>query len=379
MTAVTANQSEPGVTTNVREATAEDNRGLLALAASCSMRGDMTLRIQREPDFFALNRLEGSDWHVGVIDADYRVAGCIATSLRDVYLNGIEALIGYVGDLKVHPIYRNAKVADALSNYAGARMDALPDGTPTLITVLAGNKAMERRLSGPRGVPDFEWLATIRSHSIPVLWKRRMRVASTVTVERAKWSDLNQMVGLWNQVARARQFAPVLDAHSLAQWIRQAPGLDISSYLLARSREGELLGFLALWDQSSFKQMYVERYSRRMSVVAALANAITPRFGGARLARPGEQMCFQTALHVCVPGESPETLKSLLVAGHNGLRNTSCAFFNIGIDIADPLSSAADGLLAQPTDINAYVGTRGTPLDLESLKRRPLHYEIGLV
>jgi len=380
MGAVAAKLPELPSIPSVREATQDDNRGLLALAASCSMRGDMSLRFQREPDFFALNRLEGREWSVDVIDAEDRLAGCIGSSMRDVHINGVEMRTGYVGDLKVHPVHRNMETADALCNRAGERMDRFPDGTPTLITVLAGNAAMERRLSGPRGLPSFDWLATIRSYSIPILWKRRLRTSvSGLRVEHAKWSDVDAMAELWNCVARERQFSPVFDAHSFADWIRSAPGLCISSYLLARSRGGELVGFVGLWDQSSFKQMYVEKYSRKMSVIAALTNAVAPRMGGARLAEPGERMVFQTAVHVCVPGETPDVLKDLLGAAHNDLRHTGNAFFNIGLDVVDPLSAAVDGLFGQPTDINAYVGTRGSPLKVGGLRSLPLHYEIALV
>jgi hypothetical protein len=239
---------------------------------------------------------------------------------------------------------------------------------------------MEKRLPGPRGVPAFEWLATIRSHSIPILWKRQLNDHSTVRIERAKWSDLDQMARLWSRVAPSRQFALLFDADGLSDWIRKAPALDISSYLVARSCAGEIVGFLALWDQSSFKQMYIEKYSRQMSVVAAINNAIAPHLGGARLAHPGEEMKYQTAVHVCVPGETPEVLRSLLVAAHNQLRNTGCAFFNIGLDVVDPLSVAVKGLFAQATDIHAYVTTRGSqPLDVNALRNRPLHYEIALV
>lgn len=365
---------------HVREATANDNRGLLALAASCSMHGDISLRIQREPDFFALNRLEGRDSKVWVVDGPDRIAGCVATSFRNAYIAGRASVTGYVGDLKVHPVHRNTVAADELSHHAGAVMDALPDGAPTLITVLAGNRAMEKRLPGPRGVPAFEWLAAIRSHSIPILWKRKLNDHSTTRIEQAKWNDLDQMIRLWSRVAPSRQFAPIFGADSLAAWIRLAPGLDISSYLVARSCAGEIVGFLALWDQSSFKQMYVEKYSRQMSIVAAINNAIAPRIGGARLAKPGEEMKYRTAVHVCVPSDAPEVLHSLLVAGHNQMRHSGCAFFNVGLDVADPLSVATRGLFAQPTDIHAYVTTRGTlPLDLDKLRSKPLHYEIALV
>ncbi|HUQ47694.1 MAG TPA: hypothetical protein VM053_05540 [Gemmatimonadaceae bacterium] len=366
--------------TLVREATAVDNCELLSLAASCSMRGDISLRIERQPDFFALNRLEGLDSRVWVVDASDRLAGCIATIFRDAYINGQRMRTGYVGDLKVHPRCRNTVTADSLCNFAGGQMDQLASGTPTLVTVLAGNRPMEKRLPGPRGVPAFDWIATIRSHSIPVLWKRQLNDHSTVKIERARWRDLDQMVRLWSRVSPSRQFGPIFDSNSLADWIRLAPGLDISSYLVARSCAGEVVGFVALWDQSSFKQMYVERYSRQMSIVAALNNIIAPRFGGARLAAPGEQMRYQTAVHVCVPGETPEILHSLLIAAHNQLRNTGFAFFNVGLDIVDPLSIATSGLFGQSTDIGAYVSTRGSvPLDLDMLRSRPLHYEIALV
>ena len=91
-------------------------------------------------------------------------------------------------------------------------------------------------------------------------------------------------------------------------------------------------------------------------------------------------MKYQTAVHVCVPAETPEVLRSLLICAHNRLRATGNAFFNIGLDVVDPLTVAIEGLFSQPTDIGAYASTRGTvPLDLDMLRGRPLHYEIALV
>ena len=52
----------------VRDATPADNADLIALSAACAMSGDIGLRIDRRPDFFALNRLEGQRWQVGVAE-----------------------------------------------------------------------------------------------------------------------------------------------------------------------------------------------------------------------------------------------------------------------------------------------------------------------
>ena len=149
-------------------------------------------------------------------------------------------------------------------------------GSPTLVTVLAGNKAVEKRLSGPRGLPSFQKLTTIRAYSISVLWKRRLRDLADMIIERAQWRDLDAMTSLWRATASQRQFAGVLDSGAMARFIEQSPGLQISSYLVARSRNGELLGFLALWDQSAIKQMYVESYSPRMALVLTDSGSAVP-------------------------------------------------------------------------------------------------------
>jgi hypothetical protein len=306
----------------------------------------------------------------------------VAFSERRAFVNGREMRTGYAGDLKVHPQHRDTLVADALSFWAERACDQLPPRAPALITVLAGNAAMERRLSGIRGVPRFNKIGTIRTHSLTILWKRgrlsRRGMESIDTIP-AQWSDVAQMCELWDRVGPQRQLAPVLDESSLAAWIRQAPGLDISSYRLARSRNGELLGFVAAWDQRSFKQLTVVGYSRRMAAVRKAFNLLAPVLGAKPMPAPGKPLRCATMLHVCVPADRPEVLRALLVDAHNDLRHSDCSFVNIGLDVTDPLSSALGGLFAQPTDVNAYVMAQRSGVAPELLDGRPLHYEIALV
>src|SRR5688500_9066923 len=121
----------------VREAKPSDNDSLVALAAACFLACACDLRIDRAPDFFALNRLEGASWRLAVAEREGEVVGCICSSERECYVNGRVQRIGYVGDLKVHPDHRDSVIADALSRYAACRMSHLPEHTPVLITVLA--------------------------------------------------------------------------------------------------------------------------------------------------------------------------------------------------------------------------------------------------
>lgn len=376
-TGIRLSEDAPGFV--IRDATPADNADLIALSAACAMTGDIGLRIDRRPDFFALNRLEGQRWQVGVAEALGRVVGCIAISERRAFVNGVETPTAYVGDFKVHPDHRDTRIADALSHYGERACADLPAAAPVMITVLAGNRAMERRLSGPRGVPAFRKLAGVRTHSIPILWQRRADVRGRLLVETARWSDLNEMVRLWRKVAPHRQLAPAFTATSMAGWIQAAPGLDISSYRLARSVNGELLGFFAVWDQCAFKQLSVVGYSRRMSVARAAFNALVPVVGAERLPRRGKPLECVTAANICVMESRPDVLRALVIAAYNDLRGRKYSFMNIGLDLRDPLGASLDGLLAQPTDVNAYVMTTRRGVMPELLDSRTLHYEIALV
>lgn len=360
-----------------RDAAPADQAALLDLATACPMVGDFTLCVDRTPDFFALNRLEGGSWRCGVVDGPAGApVGCIAVSERRAYLDGAPVRTIYVGDLKVHPAHRGGAVADALTRYA--RDVALATGgpdVPTLLTVLAGNRAMERRAAGPRGLPALARFATIRSHAVPLLWRRRQR--PELDVATGDLRDLGEMAALWRRLSPARNFAPVYTPDSLAGWIQAAPGLALDCYRLARRRDGRLAGFLGLWDQAAFKQLRVLRYSRRARAVRSLFNGVAPLCGAASLPSAGSPLRYVTAVHVCA--EDPVVLRALLLHAYDALRGRGYAFFTIGLDTRDPLAEALTGLLAQPTDVHAYVTTpagryAGAPLD-----RRPLHYEIALV
>jgi len=364
-----------------REAVAEDNEALLELAAACPMEGDIGLCVQRRPDFFALNRLEGDRWSVGVVDSpEGSPIGCIAVAERTVYLHGRPTPTMYVSDLKVHPQHRGTGAADTLTAYAREKCVAAGgEDMPTFVTILAGNRSMERRLSGPRGLPNMHRFATIRSHSVSLLWHRRPPSVDGTRVERGRIEDIDDMAALWQQVAPGRQFATVHDATSLASWIEAAPGLDPSCYWLARTPSGALAGFVGFWDQERFKQMTVTSYSPKLAAVRAVFNAGAPLVGATRLPPAGGALRHLSAVHLCVPGSAPAVLRSLVVHAYNALRGEGYSFLTIGLDVCDPLTAALSGLLAQPTDIWACMATVGGPYTGPDVADRPLHHEIALV
>ena len=365
----------------VRRATPNDNEALIELAAACPMEGDLGLRIDRAPDFFALNRLQGRRWAVGVVDGDNeRPVACVATAERRAWVHGHPATIVYAGDLKVHPEHRNTHAADALERFvADVARDAAGERTPVLLTVLAGNSAMERRTSGPRGLPRLHRFATLHSFAIPLLWQRRSEPETGLRVASATDGNLEEMADLWTRVARTRQFATAFDAEDFRQWIADAPGLSIDDYLLARDTRGRLIAFVGMWDQRDLKTLSVLRYSPALSALRHVVSAIAPFVGATPPPPIGQPLHYASAVHVCVPADRPDAMRALVLSAYQRLRRTDRVFMNVTLDARDPLTQAMRGLMATPTMIGAYAtqacGTwRGGPLD-----DRPLHFETALV
>ncbi|HEY2163057.1 MAG TPA: hypothetical protein VGH04_03665 [Gemmatimonadaceae bacterium] len=380
---MTATMTRPAI--QVRDARTDDNASLIALATACPMDGDIALGISRAPDFFALNRLEGAQWRLGVVEwpslpGGDEIAGCVMGAVRMAYVRGQSRETLYAGDLKVHPAVRGVGVADALTEWVvDVLADLGGDDAPMLVTVLAGNRAMERRTRGRGGAAAFTPVATIRAFSIPLLWPRALRAQGDMRVSAATNADVGEMAELWQRVAPGRQFAPVFDTDSMSAWIADAPGLGIGDYRVARGSDGRILGFIAWWDQTVFKQSCVLRYSFRLAAARAALNGLAGLSGGVRLPSIGEPLRYRTALHVCVPAGRPDVLRALVRASCGELRAERYAFATIGLDTRDPLCAAMAGLAAQPTDVNAYVLTPGGPYAGPPLDDRPLHYEIALV
>lgn len=367
------------VTSAVRDARAGDNDALVALAAACPMAGDLVMCVDRGPDFFALTRLEGERFRVGVTEKAGAVTGCITASARTAYVNGRAMQTAYVGDLKVVPRHRGGPSADLLTEFARAACREYGGGSiPTLSTVLAGNRSVERRVTGPRGLPRLTPFASLNVHAIPFLFARRAEV-SGLLVTQARIGDVEEMAALWARVAPARQFAPMMDAESLLSWMRATPGLAPHDYLVARRVDGRIAGFVGVWNQRSFKQLRVIRYSARIAVARVAVNAMARFAGTNALPEPGGALASLGTVHLCAPPDEPAVLRALLLRAYAMHRGSESLLLTVTLDTRDPLNAALAGFFAQPTLVRAYITTPSGIYAGPALSDRPLHFESALV
>ncbi len=170
------------------------------------MVGPLSFGLEREPEFFALTRVQGEGGRVVVVDAPAdaadrggpgQIVGMATIAPHRVFLQGAVAHLPYLGDLKVHPGHRGEGHVPALIRFVVDDLEATGAALGFSI-VLAGNRAMAPIVERRDGAVRFHPIATLRNHTI--FFGPRKRAPAGVEVRPATSGDVPDMVALWNRV-----------------------------------------------------------------------------------------------------------------------------------------------------------------------------------
>ena len=146
----------------IRQADEADNEGLLNLTRMTPMAGTISLRIDREPDFFALLRLRGKS-KVFVAVRGRQIIGCVSVALRTAYVSGLPETVAYLGDMKVHPDFSRRLVAGRLLKALEADMRLSKIDLGFCVAADGNHRVMplfDGRLGMPRWIPVGRFLVS---------------------------------------------------------------------------------------------------------------------------------------------------------------------------------------------------------------------------
>jgi GNAT superfamily N-acetyltransferase len=364
----------------IRSATDADSAGLMRLVGvSCASRG-VRWEIERASDFFLPFRAESGGWSVLIAEDEGSATpvGCVSLAMRDSWVAGHVLRTCYVSNLLVAPACRGRGIGDALCGHAAeAARCVVGDDGPVLLAIREGNPYMSRRISGPRGLPELRPFAQVEIHSISTARLCREAVGKNVEINRATFADLGEMAALSRRVFPERQFAPAVDADSLASWIAAAPGLAVSDYWVAR-RNGVVLGWLGLWDEGVVRRVRVAGYSPIRALRYTVRNAVA-RFTGSELApKVGDTVGCAVVVHLCIRQDCPSILRDMLSSAARALRSRGCAWMRIALDSEDELSPSLCGLPSRTSSFGAYVASPSGSYGGPPLDDRPTHFEAAL-
>lgn len=323
----------------IREVDSTDNAALLALSRATPMRGIISLRIDRDPDFFQLTRLRG-DGKAYVALTNGRVMGCISVAYQNVYIEGRQETIGYVADLKVHPQHRGQGVAQALMHtlYEEAKRREVD---LYFCMVADGNEQALSLMRGKGAVPPFTPIGCFLVYSIlPTPFLRR---SASYVVEESRPEEEDELCSLLNDFNSSYQIAPVLSLQSLRA--RPSPIIETSctTRLVAR-RNGAVQATLYPFDTSYGKSDVVIDMPFALQVAARVlhgASRIVPMFTPPRVGEPLRMLYLRNP---AFRSGHQEALALLLQHIRYLAYRHKYSFVTIGLHERDPLRSMVRGL-----------------------------------
>ncbi|MBI1881738.1 MAG: hypothetical protein HYR94_26470 [Chloroflexi bacterium] len=286
-------------------ATPADDPAIRRLLADNPVPGQITVTYKREPDYFlgcgAMGRF------CQVLVARHQPSGEIAAvasrSTRPLFVNGQAEEVGYIGQLRVDKRFRGRwVVSGGFRFFHHLHADGRVAGYIT--TLIAGNTEAQGIL-----------VDRARRH-FPVY--REVDRLCTVAI------ILRKPVKLRGAYCVVRNNSP------------STLGFRLEDFVVAR-QNGEIVGVIGLWDQSSYKQTIVRGYNDALRWLNPFYNGWLRLNGAQPLPLPGQAIHFAYASFISIAENDPAIFGILLQQVYNLALTRGYAYLMVGLSSRDPL------------------------------------------
>jgi ribosomal protein S18 acetylase RimI-like enzyme len=323
----------------IREATDADNEALLALTRATPMGGRIALRIDREPDFFALLRARG-EAVVYVATHDHEVVGCLSAAIHASYVRGTLEKIAHVGDMKVHPAFRGRRVTLRLIATLQTRLQA--EGVDVCFSLVAdGNKPVMTIAEGRHGTPAQVQLGRFFvDELIPSPFRRKSR---RYVIGPACEQDLPEIAAILDRLSRERNFAPPVLLQELEKCLAPAGPKAFRQMMVAREA-GRVVATLTVEDTRNLRQNVLVGLPSSLRVALPILRALTFPIPGFSVPHLGGQLSMlYVRLMACAEG-CEEALRPLISEARALAYRHRFTFLSVGLHERDPLRLVVEGI-----------------------------------
>jgi predicted N-acetyltransferase YhbS len=323
----------------IREATNADNDALLQLTRATPMGGRIALRIDREPDFFALLRARG-DAVVYVATHEDQVIGCLSAAIHSSYVRGTLEKIAHVGDMKVHPNFRGRRVTLRLIAALQAHLQSA--GVDVCFSLVAdGNKPVMTIAEGKHGTPAQVQLGRFFVEElIPSPFPRKSR---RYQIESACEKDLPEIAAILDGHNRKRNFAPPVRTDDLLRLIQRTGTEPFRSMLVAREA-GRVVATLTVEDTRTLRQNVLIGLPTLLRIAVAILRVLVLPIPGLSVPHVGSQLSMlYVRFMTCIEG-CEEALRPMIAEARALAYRRRFTFLSVGLHERDPLRFVVEGI-----------------------------------
>lgn len=346
-------------------ARSQDDAGIRRLVESQAMPGRVRIAFCREPRFALGCAVTGDDPRILVArtEREGEVVGVACRSVRRVFLNGRERRIGYLSQLRVHDGWRGRWLVSR--GFAALRELQRVDPLPAyLVSIVDGNREatgvlVRRRRSG---FPVLREAARLVTCAVRI-GRPAPPQGHALEIASGSADRLEELSAFLTTEGRRRQLSSVWTVDALREL--ETYGLSPHDVCVAR-RRGRIVGAIALWDQSAYKQSVIRGYTGWLRPVSPF------------LPRPGTKLRSAHAALIAIADDDLDVFSALLRETHYRAAQRGFEYLLIGLDPRDRLMIVVRQYrhVAYPATLYLASWFEGEP-DHEQLDARPVYVDIS--
>jgi hypothetical protein len=316
---------------------------LRKLTRSLSMPGWVRIAFEREPNYFHGLGIQGQTNQAIVATDGERLIGMGCRSIRSMYVDGKGMEFGYLSGLRSLPEGREA--GTLARGYQFLRELHGDRRVPAYISTIVEDNAEAIGLltSGRAGLPRYLDYGRYVTFAIHMTGFRRHADLPGLEIHSGGEIALGEIARFLNEEGRTRQFFPVVSVADFGTDLFRA--FSPQDFLVA-TRGSKVVGTLAAWDQSSFKQVRVCGYRPGLSFLRPFLNVALRLASHTTMPAPGEMLKILQGAFGCVQEDDPAVLRALLGRLCRERADAGYHFFTLGFHERDPLRTAPTGLPA---------------------------------
>jgi hypothetical protein len=331
-------------------ATRADDAEIRRLLRENPMPGRISISLEREPDASLAGAVEGDVTHTIVArnGGTGRLMAMGSVSVRDVWLNGMVARTGYLGQLRLDRRYRS-RASIIIAGYRLFRELHDELGVELYLTSIASDNMIARRFleRGLPGMPTYRPLDTFVTSMIEAR-ATHPKPSPGLHVRPAELDDLSQIMECLARNGQRHQFAPVWREDDLLERMRRRE----VQFIIATRRQ-RLVGCLAVWDQSGYKQAVIRGYDTTLMRWRKWINVASRFTPIPHLPPVGTTINMAYLSHLAIDDDDPDVFASLLTSacgsGDRRLDDSQRRYFVLGLADRHPLLRAIPRRLRRHT------------------------------
>lgn len=330
----------------MRDAVLNDDKQLVALISETMPSNGMILSFDRAPSYFQATRTLYSNPDIKVLATEEQpdqIIGMVNFGWKDCYINGEESTIRYVADLRLRSAMRGKNSLTIIVEYLYKNV---PRDSFYQSVVLKDNHIARHLMQTPKEYFPVPFIYNdITTYTISKV--KNPALSLDLKVQTLDESLVEQANVFVKSLKEYFNFLPTYDFNQLKEgnhpyWL----GMQLSDFSLVLNSQNEIVGLFGLWNQKSFKQTRVKKYSPGLKLLRPLYNAWAGLTDQILLPKENENFDY-LMLHsaLCKPTDI-DVFEYILHQAHLQTKQRNKTTFCTTLADTDPRSQVMQGIKA---------------------------------